>query len=143
MKKNETTNMSKFESIFSSKQNADSNLSNLFKNKDKVDAAIRETRTAREKLEDMDSENDNTEVREEEEANLKMRIKKTEKATKNLKGDKKIIKKRVDPESEKRTIFIGNLHKDCKKNELLKLFKVYGKIESKKKNTLYYNVMFK
>ncbi|RNA29202.1 RNA-binding [Brachionus plicatilis] len=38
--------------------------------------------------------------------------------------------KKFDPETEKRTIFIGNLHKDTKKEDLMKLFKSYGKIES-------------
>ncbi|CAF0757730.1 unnamed protein product [Brachionus calyciflorus] len=38
--------------------------------------------------------------------------------------------KKLDPETEKRTIFIGNLSKETKKEDLLKIFKSYGKIES-------------
>lgn len=38
--------------------------------------------------------------------------------------------KKLSPETEKRTIFVGNLNTDCKKEELVKIFKSYGKIEA-------------
>lgn len=48
------------------------------------------------------------------------------------KSDQQQIKKskKLDPEQEKRTIFVGNLPTDCKKEELTKIFKSYGKIEA-------------
>lgn len=38
--------------------------------------------------------------------------------------------KKLTKETEKRTIFVGNLNCDCKKEELVKIFKPYGKIET-------------
>lgn len=38
--------------------------------------------------------------------------------------------KKSDHETEERTVFVGNLNCECKKEELLRIFKSYGKIES-------------
>lgn len=47
-----------------------------------------------------------------------------------LKKPEIVKKKKRDPEEEKRTVFVGNLNVDCKKEELMKIFKPYGKIEA-------------
>jgi hypothetical protein len=101
--------MSKFESIFSSNTNIDSNLSSLFKKK------IAEPELPAKNIElpgAVDSEDD--ELQNEELDQLKTEIKQVGKKAKKLKSEKKV--KRIDLETESRTIFVGNLHKDCKKS---------------------------
>jgi nucleolar protein 12 len=48
----------------------------------------------------------------------------------NSSGRSNLFKKKSDHETEERTVFVGNLSCDCKKEELLRIFKSYGKIES-------------
>lgn len=79
--------MSKFESIFGSNTDVDPNLNDLFSKK-------------------IERKPDN-------EAKAPDSESKTKKGKKSEKDGKKI--KKFDPETEKRTIFIGNLVKDCKK----------------------------
>lgn len=86
-----------FESIFSSKTNVDPKLNGLFKKKtvdqkDHVQLVISSRLAAKQAEEKKQAEE--------------------QLAKKDKKGE---IKKR-DPESEKRTVFVGNLHKDCQKN---------------------------
>lgn len=97
-----------FQSIFSSNENVDANLSKIFKRK--VDNKVNKN-----ELEDIlsNSSEDDEEI-----------------AAANSKGAKQSLVKKRNAESENRTIFIGNLNCDCKKEELIKLFKSYGKLES-------------
>jgi hypothetical protein len=97
--------MSKFESIFASSSNVDSNLNSLFKKK-KAD----ENAAPIINMDDSESDQEN-----EKEEEIKSQIKKVTKSKDGIvKADKKL--KAFDLEKEKRTIFIGNLNADCKKN---------------------------
>lgn len=79
---------SAFESIFNTNSDVDPNLNKLF---------TREVKVHKEPVEEETEE--------------------SEKAVKRTKLDGKALKKvkKADLESEKRTVFIGNLHVDCKK----------------------------
>lgn len=52
--------------------------------------------------------------------------------TKRRKGERELTEKKltVDPEKDKRTVFVGNLPPTCTKKQLVKEFCRYGKIES-------------
>ena len=90
-----------FQSIFSSNENVDANLSKIFKRK--VDNKVNKN-----ELEDIlsNSSEDDEEI-----------------AAANSKGAKQSLVKKRNAESENRTIFIGNLNCDCKK-EVHETFKI-------------------
>lgn len=93
--------MAKFESIFKSSDDVDPSLNKLFTRK-----LASKKKNIEDLIPDLDENIDETD----------------EPKTKRP--------KKLSPETEKRTIFVGNLNNDCKKEELVKLFKSYGKIET-------------
>jgi hypothetical protein len=81
------------------------NLNSLFKRKIAVEVPA--------PVQSVQDDSEEDELNDEKADQLRTEIKQVGKKAKSLKAEKKF--KKPDLESEKRTVFIGNLHKDCKK----------------------------